>query len=71
MTPITYCRRCGGSILSEPFNDASGAGNRMLCMACGESEDHYASRLPSQLTARELNDLMRSGPRGRPRKVRL
>ncbi len=70
MTQVTFCRRCGGSVICEPFTDNSGSGIRSFCLSCSDDEHHYSKKLPSGLTKREINDLMRSGPRARPRKVR-
>lgn len=67
------CQKCSGSIIVEPFSDALGSGQRLMCLSCGNDAEYYANLNHGGYTADQIREMAGPVPPGRrggrPRKV--
>jgi hypothetical protein len=62
------CKRCGGSLCAERFEDANGGGYVLTCLCCAEAQEIYEWRRSLSMTAEQFVELGQPSRRGRPRK---
>ena len=43
-SPLSRCRRCGGSVLGQQFTDDSGRGTRWTCLSCADEREQLEDK---------------------------